>query len=101
MIRRIITAFDLSFLCCLQGLGQLIGARGGATAAADAFDAGDDVFNALAFTQCADALQISVATADKTKVADLAVNDLKNNFAGASAAGFVMMLHNTFPFFYV
>ena len=94
-------ADELGFLCSLQGLRQLIGAGGRTATAADAFDTSDDVFNTLTFAQRADALQISVAAADKTKITDLAVHDLENDFARTGAAGFVMMFHNAFPFFCV
>ena len=85
-------------LCLLQSLSQLIGAGSGTAAAADAFHTGDDVFHTLAFAQSTDALQIAVATADEAQIVNLAVNDLEDDLAGASAAGLVMMFHDEIPF---
>ena len=82
----------------LQSLSQLVGAGGGLGATGDAFQTSDGFLDIHAVNQSADALQIAGAAADVLHILYLAIFNLKENFAGASAAGLICVLHNLFPF---
>ena len=77
----------------LQSLRQLIGAGGGLHAALDALNPGDDVVNVHSFHQLADALQVTVAAADKLNILDLVVLNVEENLlrTGAFCLVFVHM----------
>jgi hypothetical protein len=90
-----------SFLGCLQGSCQLIGAGGGLQTAGSALQTGNNGIHVHSFYKAANALKIAVATADEIHVLDFAIFDIEEDALGASALGFVFKLHMKNPFYLV
>ena len=83
------------FLVCFQCLGELVRAGGLLGAAGDAFHAGDHIVNIHTLDKGANALQISVAAANKYNIFQLVVFDIKANGPGAGTSG-VILIHKQF-----
>ena len=82
-----------------QRFGELVGAGGLLHAAADALQAGNDLVHRHSFDELGHALRVAVAAADEADALYNAVLHVKQNLAGADAAGSIFILHRNLLLF--
>ena len=82
-----------------QRFGELVGAGGLLHAAADALQAGNDLVHRHSFDELGHALRVAVAAADEADAFYNAVLHVKQNLAGADAAGSIFILHRNLLLF--
>ena len=82
-----------------DGSAELVGARGVFPAAADAFQAGQDILDFHALDKASDALQVAVAAAKEDDVVQAAVDDVEVDELAAGLFSLIGVVHGGGYFF--